>query len=212
MNTAEFLVLLVVAYAAYMLGRNSQTGTTSTGAGVMVDKATGIEFPESQTFHVAKAPLTLLGVGTRKKAILNIYSLGFFVSPPITKKLGKDGSKGVAICDAIKRNTSPKAVQLTFAMGIGPEKIAEAVSQLDGVDKKIRDQFHDMLIGGMGGGKMQKAESMTFEWKGSDTIAASARGNYIGEVKDKALALGVLDLYLGPKSVSPSLLQNLGCR
>jgi hypothetical protein len=103
-------------------------------------------------------------------------------------------------------------VQLTFAMGIGPEKIAEAISQLDNVDKPVRKKFHDMLIHGMGGGKMQKGESMSFEWKGADTISATARGSYIGQVKDKALAAGVLELYIGSNSVSPSLLENLGCR
>jgi hypothetical protein len=211
MNAYEFLVLIVAAVVAYWLGANNQTGT-STGVGLKMDKATGIEFPEKKNFHVAKPALSLLGVGTRKKTILNIYSLGFFVSASLTKKLDKEAPEGVAICNTIREATTPKAVQLTFAMGIGPEKIAEAISQLDNVDELVRKKFHAMLIDGMGDGKMKKGESMTFEWKGADTIMATARGSYIGEVKDKALAAGVLELYLGSKSVSPSLLENLGCR
>jgi hypothetical protein len=82
----------------------------------------------------------------------------------------------------------------------------------ENVDEDVKNEFHGMVIEGMGGGKMKKGESMTFEWKGADTIAASARGTAIGEMKDKALAAGVLGLYLDrKKSVSPTLLRNLGC-
>ena len=90
-------------------------------------------------------------------------------------------------------------------------QIAEAVSQIDGVREDIKKEFHDMIVDGLGGGKIKKGENMTFEWKGSE-ITVTARGKLIGKMNDKALASGVLDLYLGPKSVSPSLLQNLGCK
>ena len=68
-----------------------------------------------------------------------------------------------------------------------------------------------MIVDGLGGGKIKKGENMTFEWKGSE-ITVTARGKLIGKMNDEALASGVLDLYLGSKSVSPSLLQNLGCK
>eukprot|EP00980_Cylindrotheca_fusiformis_P025276 scaffold13392_cov77-Cylindrotheca_fusiformis.AAC.1 len=59
---------------------------------------------------------------------------------------------------------------------------------------------------------MKKGESMSFEWKGADTIVASARGKPICEMKDKALAAGLLEMYMDKKkSVSPTLVQNLGC-
>ena len=96
-------------------------------------------------------------------------------------------------------------------MGIGPEKIAEAISGLKDVDPTVRQEFHDMLLQGLGG-KMLKGESMTFEWKGLDSISVTARGKKIGTMKNKDLAKGVLSLYVGPKSVSPSLLQDLNCR
>ena len=96
-------------------------------------------------------------------------------------------------------------------MGIGPEKIAEAVSQLENVDQSIRDEFFKMIVDGLGEGKMKKGEIMTFEWKGADAITVPARGVLVGTMKDKALAQGVLDLYVGPKSVSPTLRESLGC-
>mmetsp|Transcript_5037 Transcript_5037/g.7278 ORF Transcript_5037/g.7278 Transcript_5037/m.7278 type:complete len:215 (-) Transcript_5037:177-821(-) len=213
MKSNEFLLLVLVAVAAYWLGARSNSGRTGSAASInaLTDSATGIEFPNEQAFYVSKPSLYLLGIGTRKKAIINVYSVGLFVSDKIKESLSKSGAKGTAVCDTIRDSSSPKAMQLTFAMAVGPEKIAEAISGIEGVDEAVKSGFHDMLIKGLGGGKLKKGESMSFEWKGAGTIVATGRGSYIGEMKDKALAFGILDLYLGPNSVSQSLLKNLGC-
>lgn len=58
--------------------------------------------------------------------------------------------------------------------------------------------------------QLKKGESMTLEWKGSDTVVATARGKVLGEMKDKDLFIGLLNVYLGPKTVSPSLRENIG--
>jgi hypothetical protein len=213
-SITDILFFIIVAFVAYWLG-NSHSQHFQAAPGTRIDEVTGIEFLETQRFHVARSKLSLLGVGTRKKAILNVYSLGLFVSPAILEKELKKIDTSVkgddAVCQTLLKSTAPKAVQLIFNIGIGPEKIAEAVSQLAGVDKKVREKFHDMLIDGMGDGKMKNGETMTFEWKGADAITATARGKLIGTVKDKKLARGVFELYVGPKSVSPSLKQNIGC-
>lgn len=220
-KTYDYLILLVVALSAYMLATvgthqmnkasissSSSSSTDSLNDALVLgprsDKATGIRFAETQDFSTAKK-MTLVGIGTRKKAILNIYSLGVYVSKPLLKEFPKGR------CGAILDSKSPKAVQLTFAMGIGPEKIAEAVSGLKGVDPAILKEFHDMLVNGLGG-QMRKGESMSFEWKGLDTISVTARGIRLGTMKNKDLARGVLSLYVGPQSVAPSLLQDLKCR
>mmetsp|Transcript_99122 Transcript_99122/g.284823 ORF Transcript_99122/g.284823 Transcript_99122/m.284823 type:complete len:226 (+) Transcript_99122:127-804(+) len=221
-KTYDYLALLIAALCAYLLATvgthkklsrssSSSSSTTSSSSGGIVwgprtDKATGISFAATQDFTTGKA-LTLVGVGTRKKAILNIYSLGVYVAKPLLQQFST-----AERCTAIIHSKSPKAVQLTFAMGIGPEKIAEAVSGLKDVDPTVRQEFHDMLIQGLGGGKMLKGESMTFEWKGLDSISVTARGKKIGTMKHKDLAKGVLSLYVGPQSVSPSLLHDLHCR
>lgn len=193
------------------------------------DRATGVVFAATEIFAGAqpRQPMNLLGVGTRKKAILNIYSVGFYVSKPLWKELTtttttsknaktKIPAKGPKRCQAIVDSKAPKAVKLTFVMGIGPEKIAEAMSGLKGVSESVRAEFHDMIVKGLsgGGGKMHKGESMSFEWaKGRlDTITVTARGKSIGSMRNKELAQGVLSLYVGPKSVSPSLLEDLHCR
>ncbi|CAJ1960444.1 unnamed protein product [Cylindrotheca closterium] len=214
MDAGEFFILIIVAILAYWFGANSVAPGISQGSGFLTDTATGINFPNSKTFAVNKGSMSLAGIGTRKKAFINIYSLGFYVSNPLQKQLTKAAasSSKTTTCETILESNQPKAVELTFAMGIGPEKIAEAIAQLANVKEEIKNEFHTMLLDGMGEGNMKKGESITFEWKGKDTILASARGKPIGEMKDKALAEGVLQLYLNKeKGVSPSLLQNMGC-
>lgn len=204
----QFIVAVAIAAAAYWYASIDTDLDLANLDGVRADAATGIEFPLKQSFQVGKK-MTLLGVGTRKKLVLDVYSLGFYASSQVVKAAkGKKGT-GTASCDTILAAKGAKAVQLTFLMGIGADKIAEAISAVSDVDQSTKDAFKDMLLDGMGG-KMLKGESMTFEWKDNNSaIVATARGAYIGEMKDKNLAKGVLDLYLGPRTVSPSLVRDI---
>jgi hypothetical protein len=210
------IVLVIVAVVAYYLGARSQHHKSAKMNLVFdsdvgkTDPNTGIVFQHRESFPVSRPPLLLAGVGTRKKAVLNIYSLGMYVSAPIQKQI-KNLSSPKETCKTISDSKAPKAVKLTFHMSIGPDKIAEAVSQLKGVDEAITQQFHDLVLEGTGGGKMKSGETMSFEWKGPDVISVTIRGKVVGEMKDKSLAQGVLDLYVGSKSVSPSLRKDLGC-
>ena len=172
-----------------------------------IEEATGISFAKKAKFHIGGLTnMSLAGVGVRKLAIIPLYSLGLYVAPSTAKALEKESNK----CKYILQSTAPKVAQLTFAMGIGPEKIAEALSAVN-ADEAVKKKFHDMILDGMKGGKMKSKEKMSLEWKGSDVISVSIRGKHIGQMKDKALANGVIELYLGPKSVSPSLRRDLGC-
>lgn len=221
-----FAAVLVVALLFGMMNymsNNSMTrknvDETTTTTTVRADTTTGMTFDLTRSFTIAKrSAFSLYGVGTRKKAILNIYSLGLYVSPNLKRQLAAasssssdDGSANP--CQIIMDSTAPKAVQLTFVMGIGPERIAEAVSQLTNVNESVRDDFYRMIVDGMGkGNKLRKGESMTFEWKNQDTILVTGRdGISLGTMKDKALARGVLNLYVGSKSVSPSLKKDMKC-
>lgn len=127
MNSSDLFILIIVAIISYWLGANSMEPGVSQGAGVLTDTSTGIDFITSKKFSVAKPALSLAGIGTRKKAILNVYSLGFYVSAQLQKQINKSS---LSVCRTIQDSSHPKAVELTFAMGVGPEKIAEAISQL----------------------------------------------------------------------------------
>lgn len=68
--------------------------------------------------------LLSVGVGTRKKAILNIYSLGLFVSSPLEKQILKENPQGNALCKTIQSSNAQKAIELSFVMNLGPEKVS----------------------------------------------------------------------------------------
>lgn len=131
MDASDLFILIIVAIISYWFGANSVGPGVSQGSGFLTDTATGINFASSKKFQVDKGSMSLAGIGTRKKAFLNIYSLGFFVSSPLQKQITKvAASSSKTVCDTILESNQPKAVELTFAIGIGPEKIAEAIAQL----------------------------------------------------------------------------------
>jgi hypothetical protein len=198
-------IVMAISYWV-ALNRGGDAGSEAL-AGFRVDDATGFAFPLEQSFQVGKK-MTLLGVGTRKKAILNIYSVGFYGSKPVVKALADQSSSNK--CETVLNAKGAKAAQLTFQMGLNAEKMAEALTNIDGVETSIKDAFGKMIMEGIGG-KLKKGESMTLEWKFPNLIVATARGKTIGEMKDKNLYQGLLSVYLGRKSVSPSLKQDMQC-
>ena len=200
--------ILVAYFTSYLTYPKTKPITKPISDGVSrIEEATGISFAKKAKFHIGgRTNMSLAGVGVRKLAIIPVYSLGLYVAPSTAKALEKESNK----CKYILQSTSPKVVHLTFAMGLGPEKIAEALSAVN-ADEAVKKEFHDMILEGMEGGKMKSKEKMSLEWKGSDVISVSIRGKHIGQMKDKKLANGVIELYLGTKSVSPSLRRDLGC-
>ena len=210
--TGTFAILLAAAVALstyyYMAlsGFGSSTCSVSPSSeGMRVDRTTGFEFPPSYKFKVGN--LSILGVGTRKKAVINVYSVGFYGNKAVTKAI--EGKSGAAASKAVISSKGSRAALLTMAMGVGAEKMAEALTNIEGVKQPTKDAFGSMIMDGVGG-KLKKGEHFTLEWKGSDTVIASARGKVLGEMKDKDLFVGLLNVYLGPKTVSSSLRANIG--
>ena len=171
------------------------------------DPSTGFAFARQERFLPAlagKKYLKLLGVGTRKKAILNVYSVGFYGDDKVLKEVNNQSS---GKCATLLGSKGAKAALLRFNMGVGAEKMAEALSNVQGVGQDTKDDFANMILTGLGGPgeKFRKGESMTLEWKAPDRVFVTGRGSFLCEVRDKDLYQGLLDVYLGPSGVSPSL-------
>lgn len=173
------------------------TGIPKVAAEMKMDPKTFISFPRSSSFKVGK-DLSLVGVGTRSLAgVIKIYSAGFYVSPKIMKAPGKN-------TDDLMKDKGVKAIQLTFAMGVGADKVATALSGVPGVDQNVIDDFQQMLLKGMGK-PFKKGESMTLEWTKKGNLQVTVRGALVGELSDVSLVSGLLKMYLGKKPVSPGL-------
>lgn len=199
-----FFTGILVAITAFIFGGS---GTIKSVAGSRVDQPTGFSFPLKQDFQYAGRNLSLLGLGTRKKAILNVYSVALYGSNPVMKAIDTRGNSKTK-CDAIIGAKGTKAAHLTMNMALNAEKMAEALSNIEGVKQATKDKFGDMILTGIGG-KLKKGESMTLEWKHPQTVAVTARGKKIGDIKDGDLYAGLLKTYLGPKAVSPALTKDI---
>lgn len=174
-----------------------------------VEPSTGAQFPLVQSFVVGK-DMSLIGVGVRKKAIINVYSVGIYGAKQVARAVeGKAGE--YARCHAVvdDKLKASRAAVLKFNMAVSADKMADAMSAVEGPSQEIKDTFMAMIVKGIGG-KMKKGEEMSFEWKGINTVVLTARGVVIGEIRDKALFQGLLEIYLGDKSVSPSLKSDIG--
>lgn len=136
--------------------------------------------------------------------MLTIYSMGFYAEQGTLLATGG----GEECTKALHEAGGRMAVTLTFHMGVGAKKVAEALAGVTGVDKDVIKSFQAMLVDGMGG-TMAKHESMTIEWTGRGSILVSVRGKPIGEVDDAKLASGLLDMYIGGKTVSPSMVKDI---
>lgn len=154
-GASAILLAAAVAIAAYwtalsglgIIGDGGSSGGTVSD-GMRVDSATGFAFPSSHKFKVGK-DLALLGVGTRKKAIINVYSLGFYGGKGVTKAI--EGKSGKDASNAVISSKGPRAALLTFAMGVGAGKMAEALTNIEGVKQSTKDAFGDMILNGIGG-------------------------------------------------------------
>lgn len=191
-------VAMLAIIAGYFLAQRSPVANEAHD-GFKMDLRTGLEFPTKASFSVGKS-LELVGVGTRTKAgIVKVYSVGFYCSAGAVKS-----STGP---DALKRSKGPKVLQLTFAMGVDEKKVADALSAVIGVKADVLAAFKDIILMGIGG-KMARGETMTLEFDGPN-LAVTVRGASAGKIKDRALADGVLELYLGGASVSPTLKEDI---
>ncbi|KAJ1451503.1 hypothetical protein M885DRAFT_589514 [Pelagophyceae sp. CCMP2097] len=179
--------------------------TAAVAAADRVDSSTGISFPQQARFSVSDEALELCGVGARVKAyIIKIYSVGFYAAAPAV--VSASGGEFSSLCSA-----SPCAAVLTFKMGIGAQKVAEALAGVAGVDPAVLSTFQALLVDGMGG-YVYAGESLTLEWAGSKTTVG-VRGNVVGSIDDQVLTAGLIDMYtgakLGNKAVSPALRKDM---
>lgn len=132
---------------------------------------------------------------------LQVYSVGLYASAPDLKSAAGKAP------EALQSSKGPKVAQLVFVMSVDEKKVADALSAVSGVKANVLAEFQDLILRGIGG-KMSKGETLTLEFDGP-SVAVAVRGKLVGKIKDKALADGVLELYLGKTSVSPTLKENI---
>jgi hypothetical protein len=199
---------LIVAFATYWLYfRPAPSGGTGDTA---VEPTTGISF--SKAVRVDGKALSLLGVGVRTKIVVNVYAAALYAEQAPIKAAtaafkGRSGSQlaqDSKLFDAIANAPAAKQVLLTFARDVGAAKIAEALSAVPGASAKARAELEECLMTKQG--DFKKGSSLALAWRGRDGLAVkSGAGATLCSFRDRALASGLLAMYLGKAPVSPRL-------
>eukprot|EP00567_Pseudictyota_dubia_P005526 CAMPEP_0197440772 /NCGR_PEP_ID=MMETSP1175-20131217/7196_1 /TAXON_ID=1003142 /ORGANISM="Triceratium dubium, Strain CCMP147" /LENGTH=198 /DNA_ID=CAMNT_0042970941 /DNA_START=50 /DNA_END=643 /DNA_ORIENTATION=- len=133
--------------------------------GTRAESNTGALFPRVRSFSVGR-DMSLIGVGVRKKAILNVYSVGLYGAKQAVRAVESKAGE-YARCHAFmdEKLKASRAAVLQFNMGVSAEKMADALSAVEGPSQEIKDTFMAMIVKGISG-KVAKGEEMTIEWKG----------------------------------------------
>jgi hypothetical protein len=200
-------VALLVALVAYVyLFRRAPLSAGADG----IEPATGIAF--ANAIRADGKALALLGVGVRVKIVVNVYAAAFYAEPAAIRAATapfKDGpaaklTANAKLFDALADSPSAKQVVLTFARDVGATKIAEALSAVPGASAKARAELEACIV--QKNGDLKKGDSLAIAWKGRDAVAVkSGSGATLCAFRDRALASGLVRMYLGKDAVSPKL-------
>lgn len=177
------------------------------------DRATGIEFQPK-----LGNDLYLLGVGVRKKAIINVYSVGAYSSYDAKRSLSslsaKSDRKAALSSLQSAAKSSPTTFRLEMAFKAGADAmasaIAESVAPRHGGEKSDVEKLKALIFDGVKakGGTATKGTTFLFECRPGEGVGVSVDGTSVGEVQSEDLGAAFCDVFLDDKAVSPALRDN----
>lgn len=177
------------------------------------DRATGIEFQPK-----LGDDLYLLGVGVRKKAIINVYSVGAYSSYEAKSSLSSESAKSdrKAALSALRSaaQSSPTAFLLEMAFKAGADAmasaIAESVAPRHRGEKSAVEELKVLIFDGVKakGGTATKGTTILFECRPGEGVGVSVDGTLVGEVQSDDLGAAFCEVFLDDKAVSPALRDN----
>jgi hypothetical protein len=214
------LLLLLVTYYSWL------STTTTCAVAAMTEKATGVNFASKW-----RDQLDLLGVGVRKKAVINVYAVAMYAQAELKEKLGefsyskqkkealeclRQGAMAAAASTAAAdATTSSCAFLLEMTFKAGAEKIASALA--DSVATRYSgsvgdvDAFKSLVLSGLSAsGKTAATKGTRFEFHCQDSgLHVSVDGKDQGQVASPGLAQAFCNVYLDDKCVSPAFRDNI---
>lgn len=178
------------------------------------DKATGVSFDPK-----LDDGLYLVGVGVRKKAIINVYAVGVYSSPSAMEALspypkGKQKLEAQTALNNAARTfsaSSPKTsfvLEMTFTADAATiaGAIADSIKpRYDGSDADVK-VLETLIVDGISG-KANKGTILRFDCS-EDGVSVSIDGVVQGTAKFKGLGSSFVDVFLDDKAVSPQLVDS----
>ncbi|KAL7489447.1 hypothetical protein ACHAW6_015053 [Cyclotella cf. meneghiniana] len=183
----------------------------------LTDKATGVTFTPQ-----LDDGLYLVGVGVRRKTIINIYSVAMYASPSVLQAVSVFSSEKekkeaqVALRDAARTfdETAPTtAFVLVMVSNADGKNIAAALAdgvkpRYDGSATKLQ-QLESLIFEGIKskGGQAMKGTVFRFDCS-SQGVRVSVDGNERGEVLCDTMGSAFVDVFMDDKAISPKLVES----
>ncbi|KAL3798622.1 hypothetical protein ACHAWO_014031 [Cyclotella atomus] len=183
----------------------------------LTDKATSVTFDAK-----LDDGLYLVGVGVRKKAIINVYSVAMYSSPPVLEALsvfpkGQQKKEAeVALRDAARSfdSTSPMTsfvLEMTFKAD--GKTIAAAIAdsvkpRYSGADENVRE-LESLIFEGVKRKDGQATKGTIFRFDCSTQgVVVRVDGDEQGIVECDSLGSAFVDVFMDDKAVSPKLVES----
>lgn len=164
----------------------------------IVDSATGSSFPATVSFDVqgTKTELSATGVATRKKFIVNVYSVALYLQDA-------ESFKGKGFSDILSSKNA-KQISMKWVRDVDLAKIQdgyrESIKNALGTSyDSLKAQADKFLALYTSGAKKGDEHALRFFPDGS--IELIINGASQGKVEGSPLTTGVLSIWLGDKSV-----------
>ncbi len=171
-------------------------------AEVVAEASTGVEFPVD-----AGRGLTLLGVGVRKKLIIDVYASAIYVTPAEMKKQLKDVTPK-SIYHALIYGAFPKRMVLHFVRSVGGDKIKAAfktslsknLSKEDlEHEREVLEDFYKVCERGV-----EKGQKFIVDTSGR-RVRITLGGKLVFKIKSKRLARGMWMSWFGRHPISEEM-------
>ena len=181
------------------------------------DKATGVTFDPK-----LDDGLYLVGVGVRKKAIINIYAVAMYSSPSTFEALspfsrGKQKKEAQMILRNAARTFGPSSPATTFVLEMtfkaDAETIAGAIAdsvkpRYSGSPSDVK-KLETLIVEGVRstGGKTTKGTTFRFDCT-ENGVKVSVDGNEQGLASFQGIGSAFVDVFMDEKAVSPQLIES----
>ena len=177
----------------------------------LTDKATGVTFDAK-----LGDSLYLVGVGVRKKSIINIYAVAMYASPTVLLAFSQQDEGRVALMDAARSfDSSSQTTSFVLSMVYKADANTIASAIADSVKPRYSGSFDNvkqlesLISEGVQskGGYATKGTILRFDCS-ANGVSVSVDGNNQGHVGCESIGSAFVDVFTDDQAVSPTLIES----
>ena len=191
-------------------------------AGEIVDESTGQKFaPGHQVANAGKTyDLSCVGTGVRKKMVIKVYALGFYVENAYRQQLAAkwkaqvpkaaDLEDQAAFFQSLVKDVYCRQFEMKFVREVDAEKIRDAFTE--GLENNLPQMKQQPELAaaakkfvGWFQGTIAEGDRLVITLFPDGTITATHNDKPLGTMQDAALVPGVTGIWMGKECISETL-------